>query len=341
MDNENKIEEQREPSRIFEKETLGAFLRKTRIGNGVDLSRMAQRTHIHADFIQAIERDEYNKLPGVTYNKLFLKSVAKYLELNPDEIFERYRLEHPEYEIKERPSRTNNTALAPEQQEKEETADTEQDANVSKRRAKTFLPVVLLLSAALLIFIMMPTDKGEGLKTHATQEPSEDEFIDADTALGNENEEVTDKMEGTQATLSSSVSGNASVSASNIETETETIRESLNKDDFKLPDIVKRYQDEVDGQVQADFICTKGNISLTVYRNSSTWTNYFSKGHAKKFAADSAIYIRMLGNGEGILMYNGKVVQVKPEPNRFVIRIDTVSHGWVTLKVWNNITGKR
>jgi hypothetical protein len=45
----------------------------------------------------------------------------------------------------------------------------------------------------------------------------------------------------------------------------------------------------------------------------------------------------MLGTGEGIIVHNGKTIPVKPERNRFVLKVNKETTEWVTISVWNSV----
>jgi cytoskeletal protein RodZ len=326
-----------EPSRILEKETLGSYLRKTRIGNGVDLARMAQKTRIHAELIQAIEKDEYDKLPGVTYNKLFIKSIARYLELNPDEIYKRYLNEHPEMVAFDAPTGTSFPKYEDNVQTKESAVapDASETKTPVKNPFKTILPILLLVAAGAALLLLSPKEKKE--QTSIEYSPAIDSVEESIDQQYTEPESVTPQnvqtsSEATETALTPPES--TAISDANVEAQPAI-------EEIKLPPITKRYIDETDGAITADFICTKGNISVSALRNGNVWTNYLSEGHAKKFASDSAIYLRLLGSGEGIVIINGVSVPVKPEPNRFVLRIDKNGSSWTTLKTWNSVIPKQ
>ncbi|MBL8028748.1 MAG: helix-turn-helix domain-containing protein [Fibrobacteres bacterium] len=336
---EKKIDYSRDDSsRILEKETLGSFLRKTRIGNGVDLARMSQKTKIHVDLITAIEHDDYNRLPGTTYNKLFIKSIAKYLELNPDEIYKRYLQEHPEHAVLDLPT---NTAM-PKYVEEKVKSDTKTDLVEAKPRnyIKAFIPIILLLAAGALLLFLMPTEKdipAPEVIASTVDTPTVSVVETQDSLHSPLND---DSLEAVSDSLTTDTSKTAAVAVDSVAVKTDSAAADTVEPVIPLPNVTKRYLDETKGTIFADFICTKGNISISAYRNGALWTNYFSVGHAKKFASKSTMYIRLLGEGEGVVVHNGKQVPVKPEKNKFVLKIEKDTTSWVTINVWNGVVKK-
>ncbi len=71
-------------------ETLGPYLRSAREAKGIDLRDAAQQTRISINFLKAIEKEDFSKLPGEVFVKGFLKSYARFLQLSEDDVMERY-----------------------------------------------------------------------------------------------------------------------------------------------------------------------------------------------------------------------------------------------------------
>lgn len=64
----------------------GEVLRKTREEKGLSYHDVEDSIKIRVRYLEALEKEEYNILPGITYTKGFLRSYSKYLGLNPEEI---------------------------------------------------------------------------------------------------------------------------------------------------------------------------------------------------------------------------------------------------------------
>lgn len=58
---------------------LGTLLEKARLEQGLTIDELAKRTKIRPQFLQAIEEEEYDLLPGEAYVKPFIRSYAKAL----------------------------------------------------------------------------------------------------------------------------------------------------------------------------------------------------------------------------------------------------------------------
>ncbi len=65
--------------------TLGEKLRQAREERGFTISEVAEQTRISSLYLQSIENDDYNILPGGIFNKGFVKSFAKFVGVDEQE----------------------------------------------------------------------------------------------------------------------------------------------------------------------------------------------------------------------------------------------------------------
>ncbi|MBP2654945.1 MAG: putative transcriptional regulator [Firmicutes bacterium] len=72
-------------------QTVGKILRTEREKQGLSLKDIEKGTSIRSLYIQAIEDDEYQALPGEVYLKGFLRNYANFLGLDQQEILNIYR----------------------------------------------------------------------------------------------------------------------------------------------------------------------------------------------------------------------------------------------------------
>jgi cytoskeletal protein RodZ len=71
--------------------TVGRLFQKEREEKKVSLETVSRETRISLPFLQAIEEDAYQLIPAETYVRGFIRSYAKLLHLNVDEILDLYR----------------------------------------------------------------------------------------------------------------------------------------------------------------------------------------------------------------------------------------------------------
>jgi cytoskeleton protein RodZ len=74
------------------KGTFGENLKREREMRGVTLDEIAAATRIATRFLQAIENEQWDKLPGGVFNRGFVRAVAHYLGLDEESIVAEYAL---------------------------------------------------------------------------------------------------------------------------------------------------------------------------------------------------------------------------------------------------------
>ncbi|HXU20268.1 MAG TPA: RodZ domain-containing protein [Verrucomicrobiae bacterium] len=72
---------------------FGEHLKREREMRGVSLNEISAATRISTRFLEAIENDRWNELPGGAFNRGFIRSIARYLGLDEDSIVAEYSLD--------------------------------------------------------------------------------------------------------------------------------------------------------------------------------------------------------------------------------------------------------
>jgi len=70
--------------------TLGQQLKHSREEKGISLHQIADSTHIGVRFLQAIESDTYDILPGGVFNRAFVRKFAKQVGLDEEQAIKLY-----------------------------------------------------------------------------------------------------------------------------------------------------------------------------------------------------------------------------------------------------------
>jgi cytoskeletal protein RodZ len=71
-------------------ERIGAMLKRARESRGLTIEALSKELKLNPRYIQALEVDDYDLLPGDTYIRVYLRSVCVFLALNPDDILKRF-----------------------------------------------------------------------------------------------------------------------------------------------------------------------------------------------------------------------------------------------------------
>lgn len=96
--NEKELQEklQKEKENIIlppKKETVGDILKNKRQEQGLSLDKISSDLRIKSQYLQALEENRFNALPGSAYVIGFIKSYASYLNLNSADIISIYKQE--------------------------------------------------------------------------------------------------------------------------------------------------------------------------------------------------------------------------------------------------------
>jgi len=75
---------------------VGERLRRAREARGLSLDAVAASTHIRERYLEALEEERFEEIPGTAYVKGFLRSYAVHLGLPEDEIMRDVAAIHPE-----------------------------------------------------------------------------------------------------------------------------------------------------------------------------------------------------------------------------------------------------
>jgi cytoskeleton protein RodZ len=72
---------------------FGEHLKREREMRGVSLEEVSAATRISTRFLEAIESDDWDRLPGGVFNRGFIRSVARFLGLDEESMVAEYALE--------------------------------------------------------------------------------------------------------------------------------------------------------------------------------------------------------------------------------------------------------
>ncbi len=78
------------------KGTFGERLKRERELREVSLKEVTSATRIGPRFLEALENEEWDKLPGGIFNRGFVRSIARYLGLDEENLLAEYDLAHGE-----------------------------------------------------------------------------------------------------------------------------------------------------------------------------------------------------------------------------------------------------
>ncbi|MFO7605505.1 MAG: helix-turn-helix domain-containing protein [Desulfurivibrionaceae bacterium] len=134
--------------------TLGELLHRTRKAGHKTVEEAAEATKIPTNFIRALERDDFEKLPGEVFVRGFIRLYASYLGLDPDDTFRHYAVQE---EVESQGPRVNHY--------RNDVIDEEILDRTSifiKRKKSKILPITILLLILILFYVFGVFFKSEG-----------------------------------------------------------------------------------------------------------------------------------------------------------------------------------
>jgi len=136
------------------KDTLGSTLRHQRESKKLNLEEIAEELKIRPQYLEALENDQFELLPGKLYQRSFLKTYAQFLDLDQSHILEMF----DQYEKSQRSARKEpeRKKLLEESTKEEPTLPSEPQA--SKNRAGYWFAILagLVLGIICLIYLAKP-----------------------------------------------------------------------------------------------------------------------------------------------------------------------------------------
>ncbi|MGA3292545.1 MAG: helix-turn-helix transcriptional regulator [Candidatus Acidiferrales bacterium] len=72
---------------------FGEHLKRERELRGVSLQEVSAATRISTRFLEAIENEQWDQLPGGVFNRGFIRAIARFLGLDEDGLIAEYALE--------------------------------------------------------------------------------------------------------------------------------------------------------------------------------------------------------------------------------------------------------
>jgi cytoskeletal protein RodZ len=132
---------------------FGAGLKQAREANGVSLREISAATKISMGALEALERDDFSRLPGGIFSRAFVRAYAQHAGLDPDQTVDRFLQALEQYE-------RDAAKAAP---RREVTADDRAFLARQQRAARILrasaLTMVVLVVGALLMWRFLPTHR--------------------------------------------------------------------------------------------------------------------------------------------------------------------------------------
>jgi len=122
---------------------IGDLLRTERENKGLSLFDVEERTKIRAKYLQALEEENFEEIPGEAYRIGFLRNYARFLELDPEPILNQYRAQY---------DKSEPDSLQPLFEQRAKMAEPKPESYSSRTKLGFVLIAILIFTAAFLFF---------------------------------------------------------------------------------------------------------------------------------------------------------------------------------------------
>jgi len=287
-------------------EKFSEELKSAREKKKIKLEQIFNKTRIDIKYLEAIETGNFSIMPDV-YIRAFLKEYAEYIDLNPNEILEKYKLAQSGKLYSEKDNETQ-VSQEPIKQEEDKpkfiSEDLEEKSNENIKSQSVNSLYYIFASIVMLIFIYFIYDS----------------FL-SDKSVNNVKEKPFAEVLKAQDENEPLVKNSDAKNRNKID---------VNKIKSKKIENIKRTQPVTSQKETAlvkEISQNKGNLDLTIIGEGKSWMRVvidgdknhefiIDEGIKKKLFANNKFYIH-IGNSAGVkLLLNGKELYFKKAEGR-------------------------
>jgi hypothetical protein len=155
---------------------IGETLREARLRQRIDIADVEAATKIRSKYLRALENEEFDRLPGATFVRTFIRTYADYLGVDSQLLVEEYRLGH------ERSDEPDFQQFAPQPSARPRARESRRRApsggGEGPRRLTILAGAVLAILAALVVIGLLvgdgpPEPGADGRPASAPEQPRE------------------------------------------------------------------------------------------------------------------------------------------------------------------------
>ncbi len=278
-------DQQSQPPQTPKKEKVGDIIHKERVTRRITLETIAKDLKLNVKYIKAIESNIFTDLPADPYVRVYLRSIANYLMLEPDDILKRF------FEDRGIPS----SDIESEKTDKIK-------INLEKDKEKNSKPLIIIITIIAILGILTYVSSKKGWIPNT---PSKDSVPAVDTTTESKSSE-TDSFE-TYDTLKED-------SINNLDELSDTSEESESSEKTDNP---LTAEDSLKLVINA----TYDSVWVQIFYDGRSWKNFVKSGRARSFRAKDSIHLHVGNNKRLRYTLNDKKITL-PGGGVKVFRID-------------------
>ncbi len=288
--NEENVQ-QYQPSETPKKEKVGDIIHKERVTRRITLETIAKDLKLNVKYIKAIESNNFTDLPADPYVRVYLRSIANYLILDPDDILKRF------FEDRGIPS----SDIESEKSDKIK-------INLEKDKEKSSKPLIIIIVIIAILATLTYVSNKMGWISNT---PSKKSTPAIDTSSQNESAQP-DSFE-TYDTLPED-----SIRNQEEEPDTSDESETSEKTDHPLT---------AEDSLKLVIKSTRDSVWVQVFCDGRSWKNFIKSRRARTFKAKDSIHLHVGNNRRLRYTLNEKKITL-PGGGVKVFKID---HGGIEV----------
>jgi cytoskeletal protein RodZ len=270
------------------KDRVGDIIRKERITRRITVETIAKDLKLNVGYIKALEASEYESLPADPYVRVYLRSLAKYLSLDSEEILKKFYEERGMNIEHIKPNNSNKITISVKDKEPQ---------------GSPKLMIIIILIIILIAFSFIASKKGW---IPAPQTPS----------MSNNGAKLTSAVESlavNDSLLDDSLFSGAPVQPA----DTEALKANTTSDK-KIPAETGTPAKKMTLRIEA----IKDSVWAQVFSDGQSWKNYIYVRQPKDFSAADSFNVNVGHNAHIKYNLNGKQLKVKGD-GVVVFKVDT------------------
>lgn len=252
-------------------ERVGDLLRKERITRRITIETIAKDLKLNVRYIKALEASEYEGLPADPYVRVYLKSLAKYLTLDPDQILKQFYQER---------------GLSTEVPSK--TATVKVSMTTEKESKNPILIITLALIIILGVIMYIGNNKGWFSNNTEVKTPiTTDSLTEKNVAETTVSDSILD-----------SLYAKTGVPAETLGTKTDTV-------------VAKKVDVATKDTLQFSLTSSRDSVWVQVFYDGKSWKNFIRKGQTRVFTALDSFNVNVGNNRYVKYLFNGKPITIE------------------------------
>ncbi len=257
-------------------EKVGDILRKERVTRRITVETVAKDLKLNVGYIKALEANDYEHLPADPYIRVYLRSIASYLNLDPEQIlrkfFEDRGLKQTTYQ-EERSTKLTITM---------------------KKEQGSRMPWPLILTVVIVLAVLGYVANKKGwISSSSTRTPTE---VKTPAGIG---DETTDTVGDDE--IDSLIQG-------------QPFEESADEEQGKASDETTPGGKPIVGRndsLRLSISVAKDSVWIQMFADGESWRNFVRPSTGRAFAAADSFNVHVGNNALATFALNGKKIKLK------------------------------